>query len=103
MHFLLRRTCVATSHSIWFCGLSELFLVFGSHVRRGGSFGSHDARTFILSTREPFDRSSYPQQYAPWAAYKTLWYLLGRGELNSTVIDQSLYPNNFQLFGSWSS
>ncbi|KAF9519141.1 hypothetical protein BS47DRAFT_1375109 [Hydnum rufescens UP504] len=42
-------------------------------------------------------------QYAPWAAYKTLWYLLGRGELDSTVIDQSLYPNNFQLFGSWSS
>jgi len=40
-------------------------------------------------------------EYAPWAAYKTLWYLLGRGELNSTELDASLYPNNFELYGSW--
>ncbi|KAF8319697.1 alpha/beta-hydrolase [Clavulina sp. PMI_390] len=40
-------------------------------------------------------------QYAPWAAYKTLWYLLGRGELTSTAIDNSLYPNDFQLYGTW--
>ncbi|KAF8335498.1 alpha/beta-hydrolase [Cantharellus anzutake] len=41
-------------------------------------------------------------EYAPWAAYKTLWYLLGRGELTSSAIDDSLYPNNYQLFGQWS-
>ncbi|KAF9506080.1 hypothetical protein BS47DRAFT_1378162 [Hydnum rufescens UP504] len=41
-------------------------------------------------------------EYAPWAAYKTLWYLLGRGPLDSTEIDASLYPNNFELTGSWS-
>jgi len=40
-------------------------------------------------------------QYAPWAAYKSLWYLLGRGEFNSTAIDQTLYPNDFELYGTW--
>ncbi|KAF8335897.1 alpha/beta-hydrolase [Cantharellus anzutake] len=40
--------------------------------------------------------------FAPWAAYKTLWYLLGRGELSSNAIDASLYPNNYELTGAWS-
>ncbi|KAF8335894.1 uncharacterized protein EI90DRAFT_2912314 [Cantharellus anzutake] len=41
-------------------------------------------------------------EYAPWAAYKTLWYLLGRGDLTSNEIDATLYPNEYQLTGSWS-
>lgn len=39
------------------------------------------------------------QEYAPWAAYKTLWYLLGRGEMTSKAVDNSLYPNDYQLYG----
>ncbi|KAF8335892.1 alpha/beta-hydrolase [Cantharellus anzutake] len=41
-------------------------------------------------------------EYSPWAAYKTLWYLLGRGSLTSDEIDDGLYPNNYQFFGQWS-
>lgn len=43
------------------------------------------------------DTSISHQEFAPWAAYKTLWYLIGRGEMNSTAIDSSLYPNDYQL------
>lgn len=43
------------------------------------------------------------QEYAPWAVYKSVWYLLGRGELDSPAIDASLYPNQFLLGGSWAS
>lgn len=41
----------------------------------------------------------FAKQYAPWAAYKTLWYLLGRGEMTSKAIDKSLYPDAYQLYG----
>lgn len=45
------------------------------------------------------ERSGHKKQYAPWAAYKTLWYLLGRGEMTSKAIDSSLYPDSYQLYG----
>ncbi|KZV87104.1 alpha/beta-hydrolase [Exidia glandulosa HHB12029] len=39
-------------------------------------------------------------QFAPWAAFKTLSFLLGRiPSLNSTTIDASLFPNDDELFG----
>lgn len=43
--------------------------------------------------------SGLSKEFAPWAAYKTLWYLLGRGEMNSTAIDYSLLPDPYQLYG----
>ncbi|KZV99242.1 alpha/beta-hydrolase [Exidia glandulosa HHB12029] len=42
-------------------------------------------------------------QYAPWAAYKSLAYLLGHQELNSTALDALLYPNDQQLYGRMGS
>lgn len=38
-------------------------------------------------------------QYAPWAAYKTLSYLLGRENLTDHSNDGALYPNDYELFG----
>lgn len=40
-------------------------------------------------------------KYAPWAAYKSLAYLLGRTHLNSTSFDEGLYPNDLNLFGGF--
>ncbi|ELU36453.1 serine carboxypeptidase domain-containing protein [Rhizoctonia solani AG-1 IA] len=42
-------------------------------------------------------------QYAPWAAYKTLSYLLGREELTDHTNDAALYPSAYALYGSASS
>ncbi|CAE6336317.1 unnamed protein product [Rhizoctonia solani] len=41
--------------------------------------------------------------YAPWAAYKTLSYLLGREELTDHTNDAALYPSAYELYGSASS
>ncbi|KAG8710190.1 hypothetical protein FRC11_004764 [Ceratobasidium sp. 423] len=38
-------------------------------------------------------------QYAPWAAYKTLSYLLGREELTDHTNDAALYPSAYELYG----
>ncbi|CAE6486959.1 unnamed protein product [Rhizoctonia solani] len=38
-------------------------------------------------------------QYAPWAAYKTLSYLLGREELTDHTSDAALYPSAYELYG----
>ncbi|KAG8735577.1 hypothetical protein FRC11_003191 [Ceratobasidium sp. 423] len=38
-------------------------------------------------------------QYAPWAAYKTLSYLLGREELTDHTNDGALYPSAYELHG----
>ncbi|CAE6492826.1 unnamed protein product [Rhizoctonia solani] len=38
-------------------------------------------------------------QYAPWAAYKTLSYLLGREKLTDHTNDAALYPNAYELYG----
>ncbi|CUA74019.1 hypothetical protein RSOLAG22IIIB_05365 [Rhizoctonia solani] len=38
-------------------------------------------------------------EYAPWAAYKTLSYLLGREELTDHTSDAALYPSAYELFG----
>ncbi|KAF8749253.1 Alpha beta-hydrolase, partial [Rhizoctonia solani] len=42
-------------------------------------------------------------QYAPWAAYKTLSYLLGREELTDHTNDAALYPSAYALYGLASS
>ncbi|CAE6409236.1 unnamed protein product [Rhizoctonia solani] len=39
-------------------------------------------------------------QYAPWAAYKTLSYLLGREELTDHTNDAALYPSAYELYGT---
>ncbi|CAE6369106.1 unnamed protein product [Rhizoctonia solani] len=39
-------------------------------------------------------------QFAPWAAYKTLSYLLGREELTDHTNDAALYPSAYALYGS---
>ncbi|QRV94647.1 Serine carboxypeptidase [Ceratobasidium sp. AG-Ba] len=39
-------------------------------------------------------------QYAPWAAYKTISFLLGRENLTDHENDGALYPSNYELFGS---
>ncbi|KAG9073668.1 hypothetical protein FS749_014805 [Ceratobasidium sp. UAMH 11750] len=38
-------------------------------------------------------------QYAPWAAYKTLSFLLGRENLTDHSNDAALYPSEYELFG----
>ena len=38
-------------------------------------------------------------QYAPWAGYKTLAYLLGRETMESHANDAGLYPNDQELYG----
>ncbi|KAF8604918.1 alpha/beta-hydrolase [Ceratobasidium sp. AG-I] len=38
-------------------------------------------------------------QYAPWAAYKTLSYLLGRENLTDHSNDGALYPSDYEVFG----
>ena len=38
-------------------------------------------------------------QYAPWAAYKTLSYLLGRENLTDHSNDGALYPSEYEQFG----
>ncbi|QRV80164.1 Serine carboxypeptidase [Ceratobasidium sp. AG-Ba] len=38
-------------------------------------------------------------QYAPWAAYKTMSFLLGRENLTDHENDGALYPSNYELFG----
>ncbi|QRV94665.1 Serine carboxypeptidase [Ceratobasidium sp. AG-Ba] len=39
-------------------------------------------------------------QFAPWAAYKTLSFLLGRGNLTDHTKDGALYPSYYEQFGS---
>ncbi|KAG8793197.1 hypothetical protein FRC12_003568 [Ceratobasidium sp. 428] len=38
-------------------------------------------------------------QYAPWAAYKTLSFLLGRENLTDHSNDAALYPSDYELYG----
>ncbi|CUA67083.1 hypothetical protein RSOLAG22IIIB_07169 [Rhizoctonia solani] len=40
-------------------------------------------------------------QFAPWAAYKTLNYLLGRQALNDSTGDSALYPSDYLLYGPY--
>ncbi|CAE6419829.1 unnamed protein product [Rhizoctonia solani] len=40
-------------------------------------------------------------QFAPWAAYKTLNYLLGRQELTNKTGDSALYPSDYVLYGPY--
>ncbi|KAG8736653.1 hypothetical protein FRC10_009061 [Ceratobasidium sp. 414] len=45
------------------------------------------------------ERSHMMPQYAPWAAYKTLSFLLGRENLTDHSNDAALYPSDYELYG----
>ncbi|QRV94654.1 Serine carboxypeptidase [Ceratobasidium sp. AG-Ba] len=60
----------------------------------------------IISDRSPeltyveVDLSGHMMpQFAPWAAYKTMSFLLGRENLTDHKNDGALYPSNYELFG----
>ena len=65
------------------------------------SLWPYDARALPADTL-PCEYDSHTlQQYAPWAAFKTLSFLLGRQDsLSSTAIDATLYPDDAELFGT---